>query len=169
MKLFFFVFFFFIFATHSFAQQLQIQFETNYNHHIRNIKIPHDIVCKVQNKKDKIRGSFYNFKSDTIFLREYFTNDTFKICWNNIEWMRIKRNAVGSIAYDSWMIGSWAFTGISAIYILEAYAAQPGSEGAGYVFAAGLGLFVISFPQAIISTAHRFKKYNPHEYQIRMK
>ena len=151
-----------------FGQEQQIQFETNYNHHIRNVKIPHDVVCKVKNKKDKIRGLFYNLKNDTLFFREYYTNDTFKICWNTIEWMRIKRNALASILYDGWMIGSWALTGVGATFIYFAFSAPQGSE-AGLLLIPGLPLFAISLPQAIISTSHRFKKYNPQQYQIRMK
>lgn len=83
--------------------------------------------------------------------------------------MRIKRNAIASIIYDGWMINSWVFTGIGASFIYIAFSAPQGSEGLGYVLAAGFEIFALTLPQAIISTSHRFKKYNSQQYQIRMK
>jgi len=151
----------------SVAQQI-IELEANYNHHIRNVKIPHDVVCKFKNYSDKMRGSFYELKNDTLYFREYYTNDTFKICWSDVTWMRIKRNAFVSIIYDGWMISSWAVTGICISSFYLVYTAPLGSE-IGYSLLATLPLFAISFPQAIISTVHRFKKYNPHDYKIRSK
>ena len=152
----------------SVAQQI-IELETNYNHHIRNVKIPHDVVCKFKNYSDKMRGSFYELKNDTLNFREYYTNDTFKICWSDVTWMRIKRNAFVSIIYDGWMIGSWVLTAVGIESGLFANTLPQGSEGAGYLLAAGVGIVILTLPQAIFSTVHRFKKYNPHDYKIRSK
>ena len=150
------------------AQDRHVELEANYNHRIRKVIIPHDVVCKVKSQKDKIRGSFYDFKNDTLFFREYYTNDTFKICWNKMEWMRIKRTVVGSIIYDGWMIMDWGLTGIGLTFLYWGFSAPPGSD-AGYFVAPGLALFVISFPQAVVSSVHRFIKYTPDKYQIRRK